>query len=266
MTKFNNASSRIAIGIEYEGTHFKGFQKQKNLSQTIQGQLEKALSKIADEKINTICSGRTDTGVHAYSQVIHFDTSKTRELEAWIKGGNSFLPKDIRILWAKEVDKEFHARFSAHSRTYRYLLRISKLPSALWDERSLWISEDLDINAIRRSSKLLIGEHDFSSFRSSACQSKTPFRNVKSIVIKKNKELVSIEITANAFLQNMVRIIVGTFLLVGKKEIFHSDIKAILEGKNRNLAGKTASPSGLYFVGPSYKKKFMIPDISNTLT
>ena len=130
----------------------------------------------------------------------------------------------------------------------------------------MWISEDLDINAIRRSSKLLIGEHDFSSFRSSACQSKTPFRNVKSIVIKKNKELVSIEITANAFLQNMVRIIVGTFLLVGKKEIFHSDIKAILEGKNRNLAGKTASPSGLYFVGPSYKKKFMIPDISNTLT
>jgi len=262
----NEKKKRIVIGLEYDGTKYKGFQKQKNTSLTIQGQIEKALTKIADKKINTVCSGRTDTGVHAYCQVIHFDTDKSRDIGSWVNGGNYLLNKDIRILWAKEVNEEFHARFSAISRSYRYILRLSKLPSALSKDRTLWIKNKLDVAAMKRSSKFLIGEHDFSSFRGSSCQSKSPFRQIQKIAFNADKEIVLIDITANAFLLHMVRIIIGTLLMVGKHDILYSDVKKILEAKDRRLAGKTAASSGLYFLGPSYPRKFSVPVQNNNLS
>ena len=256
---------RIALGVEYEGTEYRGFQKQKSTKDTIQGFLDEALSKVANESIQTICSGRTDSGVHAYCQTIHFDTASIREINSWIKGGNSLLPKDIRVIWAREVPKDFHSRFSAISRTYRYIIRNSNLPSALNRNQNLWVKENIDLVSMRRASSYLIGEKDFSSFRSSSCQSKTPFRNIHSIEIKKKEELVFVEITANAFLLNMVRIIIGTLLEVGTKKITPKRVKQILEAKNRKLAGKTSSPKGLHFVGTEYLKKYKVPSVSNFL-
>ena len=255
--------NRIAIGVEYEGTAYKGFQKQESTTKTVQGCIDKALSKVADHKIYTICSGRTDAGVHAYCQTIHFDTASFRENKAWIQGGNSFLPKDIRFIWAQKVNNNFHSRFSAISRTYRYIIRNSYFPSALNRNRHLWVKESLDIRNMRRASSYLIGERDFTSFRSTSCQSKTPFRNIYSIKIQKNDELILIDIIANAFLLNMVRIIVGTLLDVGRKKIVPKKVKLILNAKDRKLASKTSSPEGLYFVGTNYLEKFNIPPISN---
>ena len=255
--------SRIAVGVEYDGTAYKGFQKQKSTNETIQGFIDVALSQIADQKINTTCSGRTDTGVHAYCQIIHFDTAAFRAKKAWIQGGNALLPKDIRFIWAQKVSDNFHSRFSAISRTYRYIIRNSSFPSALNRNRHLWIKEDLDLLGMRRASSYLIGEQDFASFRSSTCQSKTSLRKIHAIRIQKQSELVLIDITANAFLLNMVRIIVGTLLEVGSKKITPKEVKLILSAKDRKLAGKTSSPEGLYFVGASYLKKFKIPPVSN---
>ena len=250
--------TRVAIGVEYEGTAYKGFQKQKSTSETIQGLIDKALSQVADEKIKSVSSGRTDAGVHAFCQTIHFDTTSSRENKAWVQGGNSLLPKDIRFIWAQKVNNNFHSRFSAISRTYRYIIRNSSFPSALNRSRHLWIKEDLDLQSMRRASSYLIGDRDFTSFRSSSCESKTSIRNIYSIKIKKKGELVLIDITANAFLLNMVRIIVGTLLEVGRKKITPKKVKLILDAKDRKLSGKTASPEGLYFVGTSYKEKFKL--------
>tara|TARA_B100001765_G_C19504098_1_gene341396 strand:+ start:1378 stop:2154 length:777 start_codon:yes stop_codon:yes gene_type:complete len=250
--------TRIAIGVEYEGTAYKGFQKQKSTSQTIQGLIDKALSQVADQKIKSVCSGRTDAGVHAYCQTIHFDTTSSRKNKAWVQGGNSLLPKDIRFIWAQKVNNNFHSRFSAISRTYRYIIRNSSFSSALNRNRHLWIKEDLDLQSMRRASSYLIGDRDFTSFRSSSCQSKSSFRNIYSIKIKKKGELILIDITANAFLLNMVRIIVGTLLEVGRKKVTPNKVKSILDAKDRKLAGKTASPEGLYFVGTNYEEKFKL--------
>ena len=250
--------TRIAIGVEYEGTAYKGFQKQKSTSQTIQGLIDEALSQVADQKIKSVCSGRTDAGVHAYCQTIHFDTTSSRKNKAWVQGGNSLLPKDIRFIWAQKVNNNFHSRFSAISRTYRYIIRNSSFSSALNRNRHLWIKEDLDLQSMRRASSYLIGDRDFTSFRSSSCQSKSSFRNIYSIKIKKKGELILIDITANAFLLNMVRIIVGTLLEVGRKKVTPNKVKSILDAKDRKLAGKTASPEGLYFVGTNYEEKFKL--------
>ena len=257
--------SRIALGIEYEGTAYKGFQKQNSTEKTIQGLLDKALSTVANQKIVTFCSGRTDAGVHAYCQTIHFDSSSLREIKSWVKGGNALLPKDIRILWAKEVSSDFHSRFSAISRTYRYIIRNSAVPSALDRNQTLWIREKIDLRSMRRASAYLIGENDFSSFRTSSCQSKTPYRNIHSIKIKKTRDLIFIEVTANAFLLNMVRIIIGTLLEVGLRKMAPRRVRQILETKDRSQAGKTSSPKGLYFMGTKYLKKYRVPSISNSV-
>jgi len=258
-----NKIFRLALGIEYEGTAYKGFQKQKSTKKTVQGLIDSALSQVADQQILTTCSGRTDAGVHAYCQTIHVDTTSFREVKSWINGGNALLPKDIRILWAKQVSDDFHSRFSALSRTYRYIIRNSELSSALDRNKKLWIKEKLDLRNMRRASSYLIGEHDFSSFRSSSCQSKSPYRNINSINIKKKGDLLFIDIKANAFLLNMVRIITGTLLETGLNKIPPKKVKKILDAKDRRLAGKTASPKGLYFVRTEYLKKYKIPNFSN---
>ncbi len=262
----SNKNFRIALGIEYEGTAYRGFQKQKSTNKTIQGLLDSALSKVANQKISTACSGRTDAGVHAYCQTVHFDTSSIRENNNWINGCNALLPSDIRVLWAKKVPEEFHARFSAVSRTYQYIIRNTGTPSALNRNQSLWVKERVNLKSMRIASSHLIGEHNFTSFRSTSCQSKTPLREIESIKIRKVRDLILIEITANAFLLNMVRIIVGTLLDVGLKRIPPKKIKNILEAKDRRLAGKTSSPKGLHFVGTKYLKQFGIPSTKNTLS
>ena len=256
---------RIALGLEYQGTNYFGLQKQKTTEKTVQGLLEVALNSVSNETIKTFSCGRTDSGVHAYGQVMHFDTYASRKEQEWVRGGNSLLPSDIVILWAKEVNSDFHARFSTLSRTYRYIIRNTEVPSALWGKRSLWVNKDLDIKAMRRASRYLLGERDFSSFRGSGCQSNSPVREITDITIAKKNEFISIDITANSFLLNMVRIMVGTLILVGQKDIAASKINNIIESKDRRLSGKTVSADGLYFIGPEYPQQFKIPSRENSV-
>ena len=257
--------SSIALGVEYDGTNYFGFQKQNTTKQTVQGSLEESISKVADHKVKTFCSGRTDAGVHAFMQVMHFNTKAKRSSIEWSRGINSYLPKDIRVLWAKEIDESFHARFSATKRFYIYNILNDPTPSALWAHRSLYIPTRLDIQLMKKASKYLIGENDFSSFRGSGCQSKTPIRNIQEIKISRKDDFVTLEFTANAFLLHMVRIIVGTLIMVGKKEIQPKEVDKILKQKNRKIAGKTVSSSGLFFLGPSYPMKYRVPEFKNNL-
>tara|TARA_B110000014_G_scaffold264482_1_gene266700 strand:- start:3298 stop:4092 length:795 start_codon:yes stop_codon:yes gene_type:complete len=254
-------SKKIALGIEYLGTNYHGWQKQTSATLTIQAVIEKVLSKVADEEIKTNCAGRTDKGVHAFAQVIDFEISSFREDGAWIKGANSLLPNDIKIVWVQTVKDSFHSRFSAISRTYSYLIRNTKIPSALWANRSLLYQAELDCVSMQKAANLLIGEKDFSSFRSSGCQSNSPVREIYSIDVKKNGNFISVTIKANAFLQNMVRIIVGTLLEIGSGSLNYKEMGDILNSKDRESAGKTASPDGLYFIGPLYDLKYQIPFI-----
>jgi len=257
--------TKYALGVEYYGTNYHGWQKQNAVTNTVQEVLEEVLSQVADEKVISNCSGRTDAGVHAFCQVIDFSISSVRKEKAWTMGANSLLPDDIKIIWAKEVPDSFHARFSALSRTYSYLIRNTDIPSALWSKRCLTFNNSLDSTDMIKASKYLIGEHDFSSFRSSSCQSNNPNRNVTGIEIIKRGHFISLKITANAFLQNMVRIIVGTLLNVGEGSIKYKEVKDILASKDRNFAGKTAKAEGLYFVGPVYEEKYNIPVVKADL-
>ena len=258
-------SLRIALGVEYDGSEYFGFQKQKTTNQTIQGLLETSASKVADHKVKTFCSGRTDAGVHAFMQVIHFDTDAIRSSREWLRGINSYLPSDIRVIWSKEMDESFHARFSATRRSYLYNIFNNQTPSALWSDRSLFVTQQLDIRSMRAASKYLIGEHDFTSFRGSGCQSKTSLRNIDNIEISKKDRFIRVELSANAFLLHMVRIIIGTLLMVGKKEIKPKEVENILKQQDRRLAGKTFSSSGLFFLGPEYPQKYKIPGFQNNL-
>ena len=257
--------SRVALGIEYDGSEYYGFQKQKSTEQTIQGNLENSISKVANHSIKTFCSGRTDAGVHAFMQVVHFDTESRRSTREWVRGINSYLPHDIKVLWSKELDETFHARYSATHRSYLYRILNNQTPSALWSKRSLFVPQKLDIRAMRAASKYLIGEHDFSSFRGSGCQSNSPVRSIEDIKITKQNNFISFELRANAFLIHMVRIIIGTLLMVGKREIKPVEMKNILNEKDRRIAGKTVSSSGLYFLGPKYPAKYHLPDFKDNL-
>ena len=257
--------SRVALGIEYDGSEYYGFQKQKSTEQTIQGNLENSISKVANHSIKTFCSGRTDAGVHAFMQVVHFDTESRRSTREWVRGINSYLPHDIKVLWSKELDETFHARYSATHRSYLYRILNNQTPSALWSKRSLFVPQKLDIRAMRAASKYLIGEHDFSSFRGSGCQSNSPVRTIEEIKITNKNNFITFELRANAFLLHMVRIIIGTLLMVGKREIKPVEMKNILNEKDRRIAGKTVSSSGLYFLGPKYPAKYHLPDFEDNL-
>lgn len=257
--------SKVALGIEYDGSEYYGFQKQKSTEQTIQGNLENSISKVANHSIKTFCSGRTDAGVHAFMQVVHFDTESRRSTREWVRGINSYLPHDIKVLWSKELDETFHARYSATHRSYLYRILNNQTPSALWSKRSLFVPQKLDIRAMRAASKYLIGEHDFSSFRGSGCQSNSPVRSIEDIKITKKNNFITFELRANAFLLHMVRIIIGTLLMVGKREIKPVEMKNILNEKDRRIAGKTVSSSGLYFLGPKYPAKYHLPDFKDNL-
>ena len=256
---------RIALIVEYDGSQYHGWQAQNGLN-TVQGTLETALSQIANEEIKVVCAGRTDTGVHGTNQVIHFDCDKERTVRAWIYGANSFLPKDICVRWGKEMPETFHARYSASSRRYRYIIHNTPIRSALLRSNVTWQYRQLDHRLMNKAAQLLIGEHDFTSFRSIECQSKTPMRSVLQISVQRKLDFVIIDITANAFLHHMVRNIAGVLMAVGCARHPVEWVKEVLEAKDRKLGAETAPPYGLYLVSVAYPSEFgMVEQFSESL-
>ena len=251
---------RIALGVEYKGADFHGFQVQPNGVKTVQQALELALSKVADEPITLVCAGRTDAGVHATNQVIHFDTLAVRPEKAWVRGTRPHLPDTVSIRWAKEVSPGFHARFSALNRTYRYLLSDAKAPSALLHDQVTWSSRPLDIEHMREAASYLVGQHDFTSFRATQCQAKSPVRRIEYLHLIRRGDLIVLEVQANAFLHHMVRNIVGALSAVGAGDKPPAWVGEVLATRNRSAAAATAKPYGLYLVGVDYPLAFNLPD------
>ena len=256
---FPKGMSRIAMGIEYNGSQFHGFQYQPSGVATVQQCLNSALSTVANETITTICAGRTDAGVHATNQVVHFDTLAQRSENAWLRGTNSQLSSGISIRWVKSVTPQFHSRFSAVSRCYRYIIYCHPTRSALLHQQVAWQRRPLDIVSMRAASHCLIGEHDFSAFRAAQCQSKTPFRYIRSIEIQRRQDFIMIEITANAFLYHMVRNIVGVLVDIGVGDAPVDWCRQVLASRDRRKAGITATAAGLYLVAVEYPGEFNLP-------
>ena len=247
---------KLAFTLEYAGTDFSGFQSQKN-ALTIQYYLEEAIKKITDQETKINYSGRTDAGVHALSQVFDFETKIKRSNENWIKGINSNLPKTIAVKNIFNVSDDFDSRFSAIERRYSYVIYNSPNKPLFFDNFSYWVTNHLDINLIKTQLNMFLGEHDFSSFRSSSCNSKNPIKNISFVDVESLNNFIIITIVANAFLQNMVRIMVGTLIDIAKNEK-NMSISDIIDKKDRAYAGKTAPAHGLFFLGPKYKDKFNI--------
>ena len=249
---------RYALGIEYDGKNYCGWQRQINAI-TVQEKLEQALSKIADEPIAVICAGRTDTGVNATNQVIHFDTSKVRKESAWTLGVNTQWTTDIAVAWATPIDDDFHARFSATARTYRYIIYNNPMRSAILSHGISHYHFPLDEKLMQQGAEHLLGRHDFTSFRTVHCQSHSAVRTIEYCRINRHGKYIVVEVKANAFLHHMVRNIVGSLMWIGQAKEKPSWIKEVLAAKNRCVAGVTAPPEGLYFVDVDYPEKFLLP-------
>lgn len=250
---------RIALGIEYDGSGFSGWQMQKHGTRTVQGELEQALSIVADEPVQVVCAGRTDTGVHATGQVVSFDTTAIRNEKAWVLGVNTHLPDDVASLWSAEVSDDFSARFSATARQYRYVILNRRGRAAVLHSKVTWRHGKIDEQAMHRAAQVLIGEQDFSSFRSSACQAEHARRNIHYINISRKGDFIYIDIEANAFLHHMVRNIVGSLLMIGQGEHQESWMHTLLLAKDRTQAGPTASAKGLYLVKVTYPEDSAVP-------
>lgn len=249
---------KFALGIEYNGARYSGWQRQDNVI-AVQQKLEEALSYVADANIVVTCAGRTDAGVHATQQIVHFTPPKERKLIAWILGTNSKLPNDIAVKWVQPVVDDFHARYSATARRYRYVIYNSQFRSAILQEGVTHVHDTLDEKAMHRAAQALVGEHDFSSFRATHCQAKTPIRLLTHIRVERYGEYVVIDVQANAFLHHMVRNIVGSLTAIGKGEQAESWIAELLVAKDRKQAGVTAKPNGLYLVRVFYPEPFGLP-------
>jgi len=249
---------RIALGVEYDGSQYSGWQSQPDVP-NIQDTLQAALSGIADESIAITAAGRTDTGVHALEQVIHFDTNTARPLTAWVRGSNALLPKNVAVLWAHVVPVEFHARFSAQARSYQYVLVNRATRSAVHRGKVGWFHAPLDVEAMRSAAKHLLGEHDFSAFRSSECQAKTPVKNLAQLDIRQQGDTIIFDLTANAFLHHMVRNIVGCLVFIGKGKHPPQWIRQVLDGTDRKHAAPTFAPDGLYLRHVAYDAKWGLP-------
>ncbi len=250
---------RIALGIEYDGTGFLGWQRLSH-GNTVQGVVEGALSFVADAVIEVTCSGRTDAGVHARCQVVHFDTQAQRSERSWVLGTNSRLPDAVAVLWARPVDEAFHARYGARGRRYRYTILNRPVRAALDARRVTWERTPLDAAAMQAAAQALVGEHDFSAFRAISCQAHSARRQLRAIRVERAGELVTIDVEANAFLHHMVRNIVGSLLLVGRGEQPAAWIASLLAAGDRTVAGPTAPPQGLMFLGPRYPASFGLPE------
>ncbi len=251
-------TSRRVLGIEYDGSQYCGWQTQPDAA-NVQDTLNAALSVVACEPIRTVAAGRTDSGVHASGQVVHFDTRAQRPLRAWSFGVNSNLPDDICVLWARPVSEEFSARYSATARVYRYVILNRPLRSALWRHRCWWVRQPLDVDAMRRAAKHLLGTHDFSAFRAAACQAKSPVRSVRRLSIVQTSEMLVVECEANAFLHHMVRNIVGSLVHVGRGEEPADWILEALDARDRRASGMTAPAQGLELVAVHYPASYRLP-------
>ena len=252
---------RVALGVEYDGSAYNGWQCQPNVP-SVQDTLQKALGGIAGEAITVTAAGRTDTGVHALEQVVHFDTDVERPLSAWVRGTNALLPDSIAVLWAHAVPEEFHARFSAQARSYRYLLLNRPIRSAVQHGKAGWFHAPLDLEAMREAAQFLLGEHDFSSFRASECQARTPVKTLTQLDIRPHGDTVIFDLTANAFLHHMVRNIVGSLVYVGKGKHPPQWLQEVLNSRSRAHAAPTFAPDGLYLRRISYEAKWGLPQRS----
>ena len=252
-------TQRIALGIAYNGRHYHGWQRQPSGHISVQEKLEDALSIVANEPIKVMCAGRTDAGVHASAQVVHFDTVAQRPLRAWTHGGNMNLPDDVAIQWAQPVDEKFHARFSATARRYRYVIYNHALRPALMDKEVTWNYRPLDIVSMQKAADHLVGTHDFSSFRAAACQANSPIRTMHHLNVIAAGDYIVLDVRANAFLHHMIRNLAGLLMKIGAGEAPPEWAMEVLIAKDRRVSAATAKPYGLYFVDAEYDDVFNLP-------
>lgn len=251
---------KIALVLEYDGSAFSGWQAQAHAT-SVQASVEQALARVADHPVRVQCAGRTDAGVHACAQVVHFETQAERAPRAWMLGTNAHLPRDISVWWAAPVADTFNARFSATRRRYRYVLCNRATRVGLWRDRLAWECRPLDCDAMAVAARVLEGEHDFSSFRAAGCQSRHPVRTLHRIRITRRGDFVAFDLDANAFLQHMVRNIVGTLLEIGRGERPPAWLREVLDARDRRCAGMTAPPDGLYFTHVEYPACHGLPGL-----
>lgn len=249
---------RIALGIEYDGTGYVGWQRQKS-GTGVQQPVEEAIACVANESVEAVCAGRTDAGVHAAGQVVHFDTNAERSTRGWLLGVNSNLPPDVNATWASVVDDDFHARFTAESRTYCYLILNRLVRSSLYRHRAWWMHESLDVKAMQAGGDMLLGEHDFSAFRAAGCQASTPHRFLTQLEVERQDQWISITVTANAFLQHMVRNITGTLVAIGRGDQPPEWAGEVLRNRDRTQGGIAAPAHGLTLVAVDYPDRFELP-------
>ena len=250
---------RLALGISYNGLAYQGWQSQLS-GQTVQDHLEKALGQFTNQRVSTLCAGRTDAGVHGLMQVVHFDTELSRTESAWVRGPNALLPRDMAVQWAKAVPPEFHCRASALSRRYAYILLESPVRPSVETDRVGWVYRPLDLQRMQQAASHLIGEHDFSSFRASACQALSPIKKLMRIDISRRGAYWRFEFEANAFLHHMIRNIMGCLIVIGDGRQPPDWILQVLAARDRDAAAPTFSPHGLYFLGPRYAPHWGLPD------
>ncbi|MGH8443518.1 MAG: tRNA pseudouridine(38-40) synthase TruA [Nevskiaceae bacterium] len=250
--------TRWAAGVEYLGTRYSGWQWQAHAA-SVQQEVERVLSRVADHPVKVTAAGRTDAGVHALNQVIHFDSDAPRAPHAWLLGANSQLPRDVSLRWVQAVDPEFHARHRAVARNYRYVMWTSRARSALLEGRVAWRVGPLDAGRMHRAAQVLVGKHDFSAFRDADCQSKTPIRTLHRVEVRAHGEFTVLDVKGNAFLHHMVRNIAGVLMPIGHGEQQESWAKEVLESRARAKGGVTADAAGLYFLGPEYPERFALP-------
>jgi len=253
---------RIALGIEYDGSDFAGWQLQEGAVHTVQGSVERALSIVADHPVRVICAGRTDAGVHATAQVVHFDTLAERGMRSWVYGANANLPKSVSVQWARPVSDEFHARFSAMRRRYRYVILNREVRPTFLAWRVAWEYRPLNETLMRVAAQSLVGEHDFSAYRAVACQAKSPVRELYELTVRRDHALVILDLEANAFLHHMVRNIAGVLMDIGAGKQSPAWAGEILGSRDRTLGGVTAPPHGLYLTGVGYPAHFDLPPLS----
>ncbi len=256
---------RIVLGVQYDGSSWKGWQTQPS-GNTVQDRLEAALKSFTLTDIATTCAGRTDAGVHALEQVVHFDTEIDREPFSWVRGTNAFLPPSIAVRWACELENgaasDFHARFSARSRTYHYVLYNHPVRSPLLAGKAGWVFRPVDVNAMEQGARFLLGEHDFSAFRAAECQARSPVKTMHDIRIERKGDLIVFSFRANAFLHHMVRNIVGALVYVGTGVQKPEWMDELLKGRNRSLAAPTFMPDGLYLARIDYDAAWALPQQS----
>ena len=252
---------KIALGVEYDGTHFCGWQIQPS-QRTVQGCLIKALKKITNEELKVVAAGRTDSGVHAIQQVAHFETMASRSERNWVLGLNSNLPADMNVTWARPVTDDFSARFSALNRSYRYLIfnRVSR-PS-IHANKMWWIFSPLDIERMQAAADLLVGHHDFSAFRAKLCQAHSPFKTIEKITVTKEGDCIAIDVKAQSFLHHMVRNLVGVLVPIGEGRKPVEWATEVLESQDRAQGGITSPPDGLYFINVEYPEQYSLPTVS----